>query len=187
MTCPDDCLDCNPGAAHLGEGMTIRPCEWTPIDDHGTQIYLYGDQSADIVIQIAPVDDEVRQLRAAFDEIDRLLDDYRGAKALREGAQAVVDRARRIIAAQRISDLHPSPKGTDMPYDDDARGHNIQHIETPEPPLNVVPVAADLAHAIREFTSTYPNLGRSAVFSEIRREFPDVTYDEIRTVMTGRD
>jgi hypothetical protein len=85
-----------PSPAQLGDTMTVAPGEWTPLDDHGTEIYLYGTRSADIAVQTAAVDDEVRQLRAAFDEIDRLLDQYRGQKALREGVQAVVDRARGV-------------------------------------------------------------------------------------------
>jgi hypothetical protein len=95
------CLDCNPGAAHLGDTMTIDPRVWTPLDDHGTQLYVYGDQRVDIAVQTADVDDEVRQLRAAIEQIDRLLGQYRGAKALREGVQAVVDRARRTTGTGR--------------------------------------------------------------------------------------
>ncbi|GAA0493879.1 hypothetical protein Ade02nite_21010 [Paractinoplanes deccanensis] len=51
-TCGDDCIECNPGAAHLGEGMTIEPEKWTPIDDNGTEIYVYGDRSVDIVVRL---------------------------------------------------------------------------------------------------------------------------------------
>lgn len=36
----------------------------------------------------------------AFDQIDRHLDEYRGAKALREGVQAAVDGARARLAGQ---------------------------------------------------------------------------------------
>jgi hypothetical protein len=89
----EHCLDCNPGAAQLGETMTVDPREWTPLDDHGTEIYVYGDQPVDIAYQ-AGAEDEIRQLREALDQIGRLLDEYRGAKALREGVQAVVDRMR---------------------------------------------------------------------------------------------
>lgn len=73
-----------------------------------------------------------------------------------------------------------------MPYDDDtARGHEVQRISIPEPPLNAVPVAPDVADAIREFSETYLNLGPYAVFGEIRRGMPSVTLDEVRTVMAG--
>jgi hypothetical protein len=92
----DSCLDCTPSPAELGDTLTVDPRVWTPLDDHGTQLYVYGDQQVEIAVQIAPVDDEIRQLRRAFDDIDRLLDQYRGAKALREGAQAIVDRVRGI-------------------------------------------------------------------------------------------
>lgn len=51
-SCADNCIDCNPGAAHLGEGMTVNPGEWTPLDDHGTEIYVYGDQPVDIVVKL---------------------------------------------------------------------------------------------------------------------------------------
>jgi hypothetical protein len=97
--------DLEPSPAQMGDTMTVTACEWTPLDDHGTQIYVYGDQPVDIAVQIADVDDEVRQLRAALDQIDRLLDDYRGAKALREGVQRVVDRVRGV-ARSTTSDVH---------------------------------------------------------------------------------
>lgn len=75
-----------------------------------------------------------------------------------------------------------------MPYDDDtARGHELQRISIPEPPLNAVPVAPDVADAIREFSETYPNLGPFAVLSDIRRGMPSVTLDEVRTVMAGKE
>lgn len=48
----EHCLDCNPGAAHLGDSMTVEPNEWTSIDDNGTEIYLYGDQSVEIVVRL---------------------------------------------------------------------------------------------------------------------------------------
>lgn len=92
----EHCLDCNPSPAELGDTLTVNPRVWTPLDDHGTKIYMYRDQPVDIAVQIAPVDDEIRQLRRAFDDIERHLDQYRGAKALREGAQAIVDRVRGI-------------------------------------------------------------------------------------------
>ncbi len=61
--------DLGPSPAQLGDTLTVTPGEWTPLDDEGTQIYLYGDQPADLAVQTAPAADEVRQLR---DEVDRL-------------------------------------------------------------------------------------------------------------------
>ena len=52
--CDENCIDCNPGAAHLGETMTIAPGEWTSLDDHGTQIWVYGDQPVDIAFPAQP-------------------------------------------------------------------------------------------------------------------------------------
>lgn len=83
-----------PSPAEMGDTMTVDPGVWTPLDDIGTELYVYGDQPVDVAVQRAPVDDEVRELRRGFDEIARLLDEYRGEKALREGVRAVVDRAR---------------------------------------------------------------------------------------------
>ena len=72
-----------------------------------------------------------------------------------------------------------------MPYDDDlARGHDVRPVDI-DHPLNVVPVAPDLAEAICGLSQTYPNLGPQAVLSEIRRQVPGVTLDEVRTVMAG--
>jgi len=48
----EHCFDCNPGAAQEGDSMTVKPREWTPIDDNGTEIYLYGDQPVDIVVKL---------------------------------------------------------------------------------------------------------------------------------------
>lgn len=67
--CDETCIDCCPGAAHLGETMTVAPGVWTPLDDHGTEIYVYGDQAVGIAVQTAEVGDEIRRLRG---EIDRL-------------------------------------------------------------------------------------------------------------------
>lgn len=40
-----------PSPAELGETMTVTPGEWTPLDDLGTAIYVYGDQSVDVAVQ----------------------------------------------------------------------------------------------------------------------------------------
>lgn len=42
---------------------------------------------------------------AFFDQIERLLDEYRGGKTLREGVRAVVDEARAAVIAQRRTAL----------------------------------------------------------------------------------
>ena len=76
--CGGNCLHCNPGAAHLGDTMTIQPKQWTPIDDHGTEIYLYGDQPADVAVQYGPGTPAV-----SFHDID-------GITAVHVGAQRVV-------------------------------------------------------------------------------------------------
>ena len=69
--CGEACIDCNPGAAHLGDTMTITPGEWTPLDDNGTQIYLYGDQPADVAVQIQPA-----PARISFREADDVVGVY---------------------------------------------------------------------------------------------------------------
>lgn len=60
---PDNRDDLGPSPAELGDTMTVAPGEWTPLDDLGTQIYVYGDQPVDIAVQRAEADDEVRHLR----------------------------------------------------------------------------------------------------------------------------
>lgn len=77
-TCGDDYLDCNPGAANLGDTMTVQPREWTPLDNDGTQIYLYGDSAVDIAVQERPELPPV-----SFHDID-------GVTTVRVGAQRVV-------------------------------------------------------------------------------------------------
>jgi hypothetical protein len=49
---PDD--DLGPSPAQMGETMTVAAGEWTPLDDHGTQIYVYGCRSVDIAFQTRP-------------------------------------------------------------------------------------------------------------------------------------
>ena len=55
----------------------------------------------------------------------------------------------------------------------------------PEQPLTIVPVADDVAETIREFTTTYPNLGYHGVYAELSRSNPGLTVDEVRTAMAG--
>ncbi|WP_433730811.1 hypothetical protein ACQP2Y_21075 [Actinoplanes sp. CA-051413] len=58
----DDSLE--PSPAQLGDTMTLTAGEWTPLDDIGTEIYVYGDQPVDVAVQYAEVESEIRQLRA---------------------------------------------------------------------------------------------------------------------------
>lgn len=57
--------DLGPSPAQTGETMTVAPGEWEPLDDHGTQIYVYGDQSIDIAFRASDADDQIRQLDVA--------------------------------------------------------------------------------------------------------------------------
>jgi hypothetical protein len=73
----ENCLDCNPGAAHLGETATIPPGEWWPLDDHGTEIYAYGDQPVDIAYQVG-AEAEIRRLSEALRLIGTRCHNYNG-------------------------------------------------------------------------------------------------------------
>lgn len=42
-----------PSPAQLGDTMTVAPNEWTPLDDYGTEIYVYGDQPITLVVRPA--------------------------------------------------------------------------------------------------------------------------------------
>lgn len=44
--------DNGPSPAQLGDTMTLAPGEWTPLDDNGTEIYVYGDRPVDIALQL---------------------------------------------------------------------------------------------------------------------------------------
>lgn len=46
----------DPSPAEIGDTMTVEPGEWTPLDEHGTEVYLYGDQPVTLAIQTAPED-----------------------------------------------------------------------------------------------------------------------------------
>lgn len=69
----DDALE--PSPAELGDTITVAPGEWTPLDDEGTQIYLYGDRPVTLATQTAEVADEARRLRA---EVERLHEQLNG-------------------------------------------------------------------------------------------------------------
>jgi hypothetical protein len=67
--------DLGPSPAELGDTITVATGEWTPLDDEGTQIYLYGDHPVTLAVQTAEVADEARQLRA---EVERLHEQLNG-------------------------------------------------------------------------------------------------------------
>lgn len=67
--------DLEPSPAELGDTMTITPGEWTPLDDHGAEIYLYGDQPADIAFQVAAEKPQV-----TFRDVDGTVAVYVGAQ-----------------------------------------------------------------------------------------------------------
>lgn len=48
-----DAAEIEPSPAQLGETTTLLPRTWTSLDDHGTQIFVYGDQRVDIAFQAA--------------------------------------------------------------------------------------------------------------------------------------
>lgn len=74
---PDNYHDLEPSPAELGDTMTLAPGEWEPLDDIGTQIYVYGDQPVDVAVQRAGADDEVRQLHAEINRLHAALDQIR--------------------------------------------------------------------------------------------------------------
>lgn len=56
-----------PSPAEMGDTTTLNPGEWIPLDEIGTEIYVYGDQPVDVAIQYAEVENEIRQLRREVD------------------------------------------------------------------------------------------------------------------------
>ncbi len=77
---PDNHNELEPSPAEMGDTMTVVPGEWTPLDDHGTEIYLYGDQPVDIALQTADQDDEVRQIQAEVARLRAELDAIGGLR-----------------------------------------------------------------------------------------------------------
>lgn len=71
MPINDESLE--PSPAEMGETATLTPGEWEPLDDIGTQIYVYGDQPVDVAVQRADVDDEVRRLNREVDVARELI------------------------------------------------------------------------------------------------------------------
>jgi hypothetical protein len=73
-----------------------------------------------------------------------------------------------------------------MIQDDDLRSGGLRPIDLPQPYQEPVPVSEEKTDAIRAFSNQFPNLGHRAVMSEVRLQFPDLTTDEVRTVMEAR-
>jgi len=95
----DDSLE--PSPAQLGDTMTLTPGEWTPLDEIGTQIYVYGDQPVDIAIQYAEVESVIRQLRAEVTALAKGLLEIAEQAMLDTyfAADSRVQRARRVLDA----------------------------------------------------------------------------------------
>lgn len=102
--------DREPSPAELGDTMTVEPGAWTPLDEIGTEIYVYGDRPVDIAVQYAAVESELRQLRGdvkvherRYLAVQRVLDSAIGVEATHgTGAGLVADVA---LLAQRYADL----------------------------------------------------------------------------------
>lgn len=74
--------DLEPSPAQLGETMSVDPGEWTPLDDLGTEIYVYGDRPVDVAVQRADVDDEIRALREDVARMRAELDAIGGMRVI---------------------------------------------------------------------------------------------------------
>lgn len=92
--------DHGPSPAQLGQTMTVTPGEWTPLDDHGTQIYAYPDGSDavthEFTIAVQTADDTIRRLRAELESARTVIahvDTWRhgGGEPGYDAAQAVID------------------------------------------------------------------------------------------------
>jgi hypothetical protein len=102
--------DLSPSPAQLGDTMTVEPGKWTPLDEIGTQVYVYGDQSVDVAIQYAEVESEIRQLRrnvetheGRYHAVQKVLDGVIGTEfEAGAGLGMVADVA---LLAQRYIDL----------------------------------------------------------------------------------
>jgi hypothetical protein len=101
--------DLEPSPAELGETATVAPGEWTPLDDHGTQLYVYGNQPVNIAVQTADVDDEVRQLHA---EVDRLGAELETMRFVAQGNKRHV--AETIAILDRVEALTKDAAGGDL-------------------------------------------------------------------------
>jgi hypothetical protein len=103
-----------PSPAQLGETMTLDAGEWTSLDDHGTQIYLYGEQPVDIAFQTAAQPDEIRQLRTENTQLHAELDAIGGMRIvehngsrLRVITRALHNRLCRARVATPQEDIDP--------------------------------------------------------------------------------
>lgn len=108
MRSHDDSLE--PSPAELGDTTTLDPGEWTPLDEIGTQIYVYGDRPVDVAVQYAEVEAEVRQLRRDVEtherrylDVQRVLDGVIGGEVEDGAGMGLV--ADVALLAQRYADL----------------------------------------------------------------------------------
>lgn len=81
----DDSLE--PSPAELGDTTTLAAGEWTPLDEIGTQIYVYGTEPVDVAIQYAEVESEARQLRRDVQTYERRYLDVRKVLDVAIGAE----------------------------------------------------------------------------------------------------
>lgn len=90
-----------PSPAQMGDTMTLAPGVWEPLDDIGTQIYVYGDQPVDVAVLCAEADGEVRRLQIELTELANGLLEI--AEAAMPGTFLATDsrvqRARRILGS----------------------------------------------------------------------------------------
>lgn len=61
-----------PSPAQMGETATVPPGEWWPLDDHGTQIWVYGGKAVDIAYQVG-AEGELQRLRETVERMSRRL------------------------------------------------------------------------------------------------------------------
>jgi hypothetical protein len=99
-----------PSPAEMGDTTTLDPGEWTPLDEIGTQLYVYGDQPVDVAIQYAEVESEVRQLRREVEtherrylDVQKVLDGAIGGEVEDGAGMGLV--ADVALLAQRYADL----------------------------------------------------------------------------------
>lgn len=103
----NDADDLGPSPAEMGVTMTVAPGEWTPLDDIGTQVYIYGDQPVDLAVQLAGADDEIRHLRESVSALARGLLEIAEA-AMPDSYLATDSRVQR--ARRPLADASPSER-----------------------------------------------------------------------------
>lgn len=71
-----------------------------------------------------------------------------------------------------------------MIQDDYPHHRGPQSVSIPRAPQLPVSVTEEKAAAVRTFCAEFPNLGAGSVCDSLRRNgYPDLTMDEVRTVM----